>query len=635
MFSLWCVLFVAALLQCRPAVAQAGNLSGYAPFEAACPSKNLLRRGHLISQKETEWLQKRHKITTKALIEFIEDKDIGVDVKSLLANSSQPVNIAVSLSGGGYRALLVGAGEVAALDSRSRSDSPLSGVLQLASYISGLSGGAWLLGLLTLQNWPAVLDVVLNNTLEIWDFSEDNQMIDTSHPVSMAWDVISLNFKGLLSHLKFWDKPKGKGLKADIDSKEGAGFHTSITDVWGRALAHQLFMKEANWLNSVKWSDIREINAFANHEMPFPLLTALARKPNDYDLDFNSPVIEFNPFETGSFDTSLQAFFDTQYLGTKVENGKPTSGKCIKGFDNGAFIIGTSSSLFNEFLNTLVCEDCHELNFAVKWAVKKLLLYFSKRKQDIALFNPNPFKGTNVTKGISNNETLFLTDGGLAGENIPLSTIMTTERKLDAVFAFENNPNMPNGSSLTNIYRRQFTKEGRSIISPYLPGENTFNFLNLTAKPTFFGCDARNQTKLAKNGVIPPIVIYMANRPFEYYSNTSLFKLDYDDYQKKKMIQNGYDIATRLNSTLDDEWGECVGCALIRRTEERQGKKQSEKCKQCFERYCWDGSLVEPLYPRPVNYTLTGLTNASMTLLGNGSGPEPLGAGIWKKIFPF
>lgn len=47
----------------------------------------------------------------------------------------------IATSGGGLRASLYGAGTIAALDSRNETN--IGGLLQLAEYSSGLSGGSW------------------------------------------------------------------------------------------------------------------------------------------------------------------------------------------------------------------------------------------------------------------------------------------------------------------------------------------------------------------------------------------------------------------------------------------------------------------------------------------------------------
>ena len=49
------------------------------------------------------------------------------------------------------------------------------------------------------------------------------------------------------------------------------------------------------------------------------------------------------------------------------------------------------------------------------------------------------------------------------------------------------------------------------------------------------------------------------------------------------MISNGFEIATRSSGSLDDEWAACVGCAIIRREQERQGIEQTEQCKDALK----------------------------------------------------
>ena len=80
--------------------------------------------------------------------------------------------------------------------------------------------------------------------------------------------------------------------------------------------------------------------------MPYPILVSLGREPNEYIMNFNSTVFELGPYEMGSWDPSLRSFMQTKYLGSSVDDGT-ASGKCINGFDNAGFLMGTSSSVFN------------------------------------------------------------------------------------------------------------------------------------------------------------------------------------------------------------------------------------------------------------------------------------------------
>lgn len=617
----------------------------YAPGEVQCPNfSSFIREGNALSKDEVSWINSRQQKTTDALIEYLEKvgltDDLDIDqlkgTKSLnstfTSNSSSidrnGINIAVAMSGGGYRAMLAGAGQMAALDNRTEdaNELGLGGILQSSNYISALSGGSFLVGSLAMQDWPSIHEVVMENPYDVWNLTETRQLVDTSGTWTVVFPILFNNLNWALSHLNNWvaNKSKKWGIKYDLENKKDAGYPTSITDPWGRGLAYQLFPKgDNNHDVSSTFSDVRNKKSFMNHDMPFPLFTGIGRKPDTTVFHLNSTIFEFNPFEMGSFDPSVNTFTDIRYLGTDYDNGVPQSDKCVAGYDNAAFTIGTSASLFNDFLNTLVCDDCNTLNFAVKWVLKNFLNYLSKTHQDIALYKPNPFKNSEYAKStlVVESDTLYVMDGGLAGETLAISSLMTTHRNLDLVFTMDNSANWPNGQPLIDAYDRQFSDQGKSLVVPYVPDSNTFLHNNLTAKPTFFGCDAKNLTDLVKDDVIPPIVVYVANRPFSFYSNTSLFQLTYTDEEKKGMIRNGFETVSRLNGTIDENWPKCVGCAMIKREQERQGVEPSDECQECFKEYCWDGKTFEtdePYYP-PVNFTNSGLTNDSFSLVGAGA----------------
>lgn len=638
----WLVFFITALILAISANASISE--GYAPREVKCPSKKtLVRKGDSISLNETKWIKERQKKTEEGLVSFLDKANLtDFDAKKFImnsTNSSQPLNIGLAFSGGGYRSMLSGAGQLAALDNRTEDGHAysLGGVLQSSTYISGLSGGAWMLGSLVMEDWPTVENVIFENPDDLWNLTSDRQLVNTSQIWKIGFPLLAANLNGALTHMNHWMNG-GNGIVNDLESKNNARFPTTLTDAWARGLAYQLFSKgKDNHKTSAKFSDIRNKRSFVNHDMPFPILNALARDPKSVVYNENSTVIEFNPYEMGSFDPSIHAFTDIKYLGTKVDDGVPLNGTCIEGFDNAGFVIGTSSSLFNQFINTLACEDCTTLNFILKPIVKRYLTRLSRKYEDVAIYKPNPFYKSKYGAGdVGKNSSLYLFDGGLGGQVIPLATMMTKERAMDTVFAFDND-GWANGSSLVATYTRQFSEQGASQLCPYVPNEQNFLYQNLTAKPTFFGCDASNMTDLKKDGVTPPLVIYIANRPFEFWSNTSTFKMSYTDGEKKGMIKNGFDVATRLNQTLDSEWSTCVACALVRREQERRGIEQSDQCKKCFKEYCWDGKSFEfdHTYYTPLNFTMTGKTNSSMTMKTIHSLPVPSGTlwSILKKRF--
>lgn len=585
------------------ALAKASTPSGgYAPGKIECPSGSLIREASGLSNDEAKWIKDRNKVTDENLKTFLSQSGlIGFDADSFISSTKngRSLKVGIAFSGGGYRAMFNGAGQLSALDNRTTGahEHGLGGLLQSATYLTGLSGGSWLVGSLVLNNYTSVQDV-LSGKVSIWD---------VEHSI--------VNYGG-------WNPKKAydyyKDLHDAVQAKKDAGFELSITDTWGRALSHQFFPPANDYSASLTWSDITNLDAFKNHEMPFPIIVSDGRTPGTNIISGNSTVFEIGPYELGSWDPSLKLFTQTKYLGLDVNNGT-NNGTCIAGFDQAGFIMGTSSTLFNQFVLQI---NTTSLTSALKDIISSLLNEVSHDEDDIAIYKPNPFKDAEAAsvKSIVNNDTLYLVDGGEDLQNVPLYPLIQKDRGLDVIFAYDNsadtNQSWPNGASLVATYERQFLDQGKGTIFPYVPDVNSFINLNLTARPTFFGCDAKNLTSLISNSTNStdlvydsPLIVYTANRPFTYWTNTSTFKLSYEDYQRNGIIQNGFEVASSMNLTIDSDWRVCVACAIIRREQERQGIEQSEQCKKCFKRYCWDGSL-DSSKPK-VNFTSDGTTNGN------------------------
>jgi lysophospholipase len=109
----------------------------------------------------------------------------GLDTNAYMDNHKSNVanipNIGIAMSGGGYRALLNGAGAIAAFDSRTSnatSKGHLGGLLQSATYLSGLSGGSWLVGSIYMNNFTTVQQIVSTSSDQsatggLWQFSRN------------------------------------------------------------------------------------------------------------------------------------------------------------------------------------------------------------------------------------------------------------------------------------------------------------------------------------------------------------------------------------------------------------------------------------------------------------------------------
>lgn len=123
---------------------------------------------------EQEWLLKRRNETITPIRQLLKrlnipDFDSDDYLRDVERDSTALPNIGLAVSGGGYRAMLCGAGALAAWDLRtdgSTQPGNLGGLLQSATYLTGLSGGGWLVGSLMMNNFTSVQESV--NFAGIW-----------------------------------------------------------------------------------------------------------------------------------------------------------------------------------------------------------------------------------------------------------------------------------------------------------------------------------------------------------------------------------------------------------------------------------------------------------------------------------
>jgi len=141
---------------------------GYAPGSVNCPStRPTIREANSLSQSEISWLEKRRNNTIAPMQSWLSRMNIsGFDASSYINthrnNASALPNIGMAVSGGGYRALMNGAGFLAAADDRTNNSTntgQIGGLLQATTYLAGLSGGGWLVGSIYSNNFSSVQDL--------------------------------------------------------------------------------------------------------------------------------------------------------------------------------------------------------------------------------------------------------------------------------------------------------------------------------------------------------------------------------------------------------------------------------------------------------------------------------------------
>ncbi|CAN3358505.1 lysophospholipase 2 [Diutina catenulata] len=551
----------------------------YEPYYTTCPTGKLIRRADSLSNGEKEYLEGRKKKTKDALEKFLKDADVNFPADN--------ITVGLAFSGGGYRAMLAGAGQLLALDDRfdDSNDHGLGGLLQSSTYLVGLSGGNWLVGTLALNDWISLS--------KIWEGYKDIWNLDETIFNQGGWNLLEV--------VKFYTE-----IGKSIDAKKDAGFDVSITDVWGRALSYQFFPSDTDGNSNASWSDIREMASFKNHEMPFPIVVANGRTPGTLIINENSTVFEVNPFELGSWDPSLGYMSDVKYLGTQMHGGEPVdSESCVVKFDSAGFIMGTSSSLFNQALLRTIQSNLPSI---LKSVVQKILGRLSYDQVDVANYRPNPFFRAEDAgvHAITDNSTLFLVDGGEDMQNVPYYPLIQQARKVDVIISYDNSAdtdkNWPNGTSIAATYQRQFSPQGKGSPFPFVPNVAVQLKNKMNEVPVFYGCDAKNLSILteyhgnSREDTDIPLVVYIPNSYYNAESNTSTFKMYYDTEDKYTLFENGFGVSTRGNFTADQGWKTCLACAIVRRSQERNGDKQSDECAKCFERYCWRGTAKDSVY---------------------------------------
>ncbi|KAL8676243.1 MAG: hypothetical protein Q9186_007229 [Xanthomendoza sp. 1 TL-2023] len=555
--------------------------NGYTPESLDCPSKRpTIRDAGDLSDSEKSWLETRLGKTVDPMRDLLQRINIpNFDAQQYITNNgrnrSALPNIGIAMSGGGYRALLNGAGAIAAFDAREEnatSAGHLGGLLQSATYLGGLSGGGWLVGSLFVNNFTTVSASLNDPSHTVWQYDQS---------IAEGPDKGSIQLLDTASYFKT--------IEDQVSDKRDAGFNRSVTDYWGRALSFQL-INATDGGPSYTWSSIALAPNFAQADTPFPVLVADGRAPGELLFSSNTTVFEFNPFEFGTWDPDTFGFVPLEYLGSNFSNGELAPGvPCVRGFDNAGYIMGTSSSLFNQFLLNLNTTSIPSL---AKTFISSILTAIGQDNNDIADYSPNPFYGYhNSTNRNAQSSRLTLVDGGEDLQNIPLHPLIQPNRHVDVIFAVDSSADTdnfwPNGTSLVATYERNLnsTGIGNGTSFPAIPDTNTFVNLGLNTRPTFFGCNSSNTSSMT------PLIVYIPNAPYVFQSNFSTFTASYNTSARNAMVRNGYEGATMGNATVDPQWPVCVGCAVLSRSLERTGTEVPGACEECFQRYCWDGRI--------------------------------------------
>lgn len=530
-----------ALLSLAPAVALAA--SDYAPSTVACPDETLVRSADGISSSEAAYITARKANADEALTEWLATALPDVDTSSL-------PTLALSSSGGGFRALLVGAGVIKALDSRD-STASTAGLYQSLTYHAALSGGAWLLSALATADFPTISQ--LEST--VWETQMAGGILDATNSTTVA-DYEQIAY--------------------DIIAKGSAGFPVSLVDVWGRELAYQV-MEGGAGTPAFTLGDITSLSNFTSHRVPFPILTSTKiNYLNGECIPLQTEAIfEFNPYEFGSWSDDVSSFVQTTYLGSNLTAGEGS--ECVTGFDRIDWAMGASSNILEEF----ICDTALDVDVLADFPtsiVEIIEEYTSTQDYGYAIVT-NPFKGfipttNSTTSSVAALDTLYLVDGGVPNHNDPILPLLEPSRNVSVLFVNDNSADttddLPDGAAVYAAYEATLTGRlaGRF---PVVPAAGEFS----TKQAQFFGCDDAEAVT----------VIYLPNADWSFESNTTTLQLEYDAAETAAMISDGVLVAAQGG---DDAWATCLACGIM--LKEVGSSNLPSDCTACLEEYCWYAS---------------------------------------------
>ena len=517
------------------------SLLPYAPFKSRCPSGSLVRRASGLSSSESKYVSTRKPFARAALESWLASVDADFSTENL-------PSVALASSGGGLRALLVGAGVIQALDDR---DGILgtSGLYQGLVYQSGLSGGAWLLSSLAGNDWPTVSSLKSS----LWETAFENSLADPGGLAVLGDDAAITN---------------------DLIAKHAAGFHTTLTDPWGRLLAYQLLLGPDGGVAD-RLSGVTANSRYILHEVPYPIITSIQVAANQCTPAIGNPQFELHPYEFGSWDSGIAAFTQTSFLGTDLTGGKPTTrGECVQNYDNLGYVLGTSSNIFSE-----VCLSVAALPNITVQPIAAIVGLLEKVQNitfadEFAVY-PNPFRGFAASPAVSALTELSLVDGGLSSQNDPIWPFIQPARAghVDVLIVSDNSAdtadNFPDGSEIYNTYVRA-NATGLTRM-PAIPPAGTFVAEGLNKRATFFGC----------NDAAALTIVFLPNVNYTFPSNQPTLRLQYSKNDTDAMIANGVLVGTQNG---DSCWPTCLGCAISKKT----GEPLPEACQACFEKYCYN-----------------------------------------------
>ncbi|KAK4701506.1 lysophospholipase, partial [Phenoliferia sp. Uapishka_3] len=562
----------------RRATALRDSPSGtYAPTVGACPASGVtIRQGAIVDPQEAAYIQEKTVTSLGDWKSYLGGVGLeGLDVNTFVSEGANadpgktmPL-VGFAVSGGGQRAMLVGGGILAAFDNRNATAvaAKSGGVLQIAQYLVGLSGGSWLTGSYAVADFPSFESL----RDDVWDMTENFFAPKQEDPTGVA-DAV-----------------------ASIGLKHKAGSPVSSIDAYGRILAYHLVNDTRSPIDvtsgpgaATLWSSIKKTSNFISRIAPFPIIISCGRTVGNRVIDISSPIYESTPYTFGTnLPSSGGLSVPIEYLGTNFTAGVASSQSCVTGFDNAAFLMGCSGNILGAPI--FLAERSIDLTAITDNPdISAALDAVPDEKADNGRVI-NPFAGLSSATGYpaSADLELALIDGGFGGENVPFFPLIQPQRALDVIIAIDasaDTDNFPDGREIYHTYQKTQQPGYSATPFPVIPPVESFVAQGLNKRPVFFGSDCYAQPQ----NVSTPLVVYVPNYNIVFATNTSTGTNSYSNEDTQSFFDNGFAIATQ---SLSPSWSSCLACALVDAQQGRNGVARSEQCQSCFAEYCYMGTM--------------------------------------------
>jgi lysophospholipase len=264
-----CTVLVSVMTSSLVSQASAQNLSNaaiaYTSKTSACPSDAMLVRSagseQTLSSGDSDYVSARKlQVVPQAFSVYLSNVQASINasnitlpdyVSKILSKGNNQPTLGISVSGGGHRAALFGDGIVNALDGRSGTSvqAGTGGLLQAATYLSGLSSGNFFVTSLAQADFPTVPALIFGTSGGFGGWLTQFGLLQTSTDAGFQQQYIMT-------------------LLEEIARKRTAGFPVTITDPWTRRLARH-FANGTNAQNLLDssvthgagelWSGIRDL----------------------------------------------------------------------------------------------------------------------------------------------------------------------------------------------------------------------------------------------------------------------------------------------------------------------------------------------------------------------------------------